>query len=353
MSSSTTTTANEEILSTSNTTNISEVSNISTTSISSDTTTTTTSNLINISSINLKNSTNLPSTSTLSSSTSSTSSTTTTTSSTTPPTTKRTIVVIGCTGRQGGGFIRALEEREKRSEWKIIGVTRDITSPEAKALATRGVILETGDTNDRASLDRILSTHSPVYAFFAVTNPFGFGPSRRWSGTGRAFGDTNAEEKQGIHMVDACKAANVSHFIFTSSAGASGSDVATMEVKAKIETYLIASGLKYSIVAPVGFYENLLNAFAGIKQGVVPGLIKEETRVQVCRRCIYLYVYFFVFELVYIVLFYLFIFFSPFRCVLLMMLVLLHVYFWKIQICGLERNWNLCVAYYYKISFYF
>ena len=197
---------------------------------------------------------------------------------------KKTLLVVGATGRQGGAVIDAMLEKTEDyypDMWEIIGMTRDPTQAASLALEKRGVSMVKGDCNDRESLRKLLDIHKP-YAVFAVTNPF----AARWTGGRPAATDTNAETAQGINLVDCSVAAGVSHFVFTSVASSHDSDpdgkgpVETFAAKAKVEDHLAKSGLSYTILGPVGFFENMTSSFAGIKQGVVPGLIKEGVNAQ-------------------------------------------------------------------------
>ena len=186
----------------------------------------------------------------------------------------KTILVMGATGRQGAAVVDALLSRSPAA-WRIICLTREPGSPPARALAARGLALARCDANSRASLDAALAAHAPVHAFFCVTNPF----AARWTGGAAPRGDTSAEAQQGIHAVDACKAAAVAHFVFTSVASANdctvdGEPVETFAAKWRVEEHLRASGLPHTILAPCGFFENLQSPFAGLKQGVVPGLLR-------------------------------------------------------------------------------
>ncbi len=108
-----------------------------------------------------------------------------------------------------------------------------------------------------------------MHGFFGVTNPF----TTRWTGLGRASTDVGAEERQGVNMAHACAAARVAHVVFSSASGAgeaAAAAVPTLAAKARIEAALRAAGVPHSVVAPAGFFENLLNPFAGLKQGFVP-----------------------------------------------------------------------------------
>ena len=199
-------------------------------------------------------------------------------SSSTPssPQQYKTIVIVGGTGNQGGAAIKHLQE-PRGIKWKIICISRDPSQAAAKALVSQGVVVEKGDANIRSSLDAVMQRHAPVHAMFAITNPF----TARWTGGTGAKTDVVAEEKQGCNMIDACKALGPSfeHFVYSSVASAGdsvvdGKGIPSFEAKDKIEKYLEKSGVPYTILAPVGFFENMTSSFAGIKAGVIPGLLK-------------------------------------------------------------------------------
>lgn len=63
---------------------------------------------------------------------------------------KKTVVVLGATGAQGGSVVRAF--RSDDSHYHIRAVTRSKASPRAQALITSGVEVVEGDTSDMASL---------------------------------------------------------------------------------------------------------------------------------------------------------------------------------------------------------
>ena len=208
----------------------------------------------------------------------------------------RTVIITGVTGRQGGGVARALAEANaedvasgRKPRWRLVGVSRDPTSAPAVALSGSpllgglGLDIQRADAMDRSSLDALLARNKPVYAFYAVTNPF----SVRWSGGKPPPTDIKAEEKQGENMIDACAAAGVQHFVLASSVGATdaGCDVPTLMVKARLEAYLARAASAgrlpcWTVIAPAGFFENMQSSFAGLKQGVVPGLLRAGTQMQ-------------------------------------------------------------------------
>jgi uncharacterized protein YbjT (DUF2867 family) len=195
-------------------------------------------------------------------------------SSLTLPPPPRKVVVIGATGRQGGATARRLLAI---GGWEVHALTRDPASDAAKDLVKLGMTVVKGDCLEVDSLD---AAFKGAYGVFAVTNPF----SKRWTGGSGAVTDTDAETVQGINVADACKRANVRHLVFASVAGAEAGvhkvHVATFEAKWRVEEHIRQIGIPASILCPTGFFENMRSPFAGIKQGVMPGLLKPGTRTQ-------------------------------------------------------------------------
>ena len=107
----------------------------------------------------------------------------------------RLVLVTGATGQQGGAVARNLLERG----FGVRALTRDPEKPEAKVLAERSAEIVRGDLEDRSSLDRALEG---VYGVFSVQNFWEAGYER--------------EIEQGKRLVDAAKAADVEHYVYSS-----------------------------------------------------------------------------------------------------------------------------------------
>jgi len=164
---------------------------------------------------------------------------------------KRTVLVAGATGQQGGAAIDALLARGH----KVTGVTRNPNSQKAKALAERGVTLAAGDFTDH---DALVRAASGVDAVYAMTTPFEAG--------------IEAEIKQGVALVEAAKAAKVEHLVLGSVASADkATGIPHFDSKYEVEKHLVASGLPYSIVAPVYFMDNAVSSWAlpSLKEGKI------------------------------------------------------------------------------------
>ena len=81
---------------------------------------------------------------------------------------KKILVVFGATGNQGGSVIKSiLNDPKTANEFKIRGITRDPSKPNAQALTAKGVECVAADINSK---DQIKSALHGAYAVFAVTN---------------------------------------------------------------------------------------------------------------------------------------------------------------------------------------
>ena len=86
---------------------------------------------------------------------------------------KKTIVVLGATGAQGGGLVRAITS-DPAGGFSARAVTRDPHSEKARALAALGAEVVAGDVDDRASLERAFAGAHGAYCvtfFWAHFSP--------------------------------------------------------------------------------------------------------------------------------------------------------------------------------------
>lgn len=111
---------------------------------------------------------------------------------------KKTIVVVGATGAQGGGLVSAILD-DPDGPFKVRGVTRNPDSERATALAQRGVELAQADLDDVESLKRAFDG---AYGAYCVTN--------FWEHFSAA-----KETEQGRNLASAAAAAGVQHAIWS------------------------------------------------------------------------------------------------------------------------------------------
>ncbi|MCD6010975.1 MAG: nucleoside-diphosphate sugar epimerase [Flavipsychrobacter sp.] len=111
---------------------------------------------------------------------------------------KKTIVVFGATGAQGGGLVRAILN-EPNSEFAVRAVTRDVNSDKAKVLASQGAEVVAANIDDKESIKKALNG---AYGAYFVT----------------FFWDHFSPEKEMEHaknMALAAKEAGIQHAIWS------------------------------------------------------------------------------------------------------------------------------------------
>jgi uncharacterized protein YbjT (DUF2867 family) len=111
---------------------------------------------------------------------------------------RRTIAVIGATGAQGGGLVRAILA-DPQGGFAARAVTRDVGSDKAKALAAMGAEVVAADVDDEQSLARAFEG---AYGAFCVTF--------YW-----AHFKPELEYAQARNMAGAARAAGLSHVVWS------------------------------------------------------------------------------------------------------------------------------------------
>jgi uncharacterized protein YbjT (DUF2867 family) len=158
-------------------------------------------------------------------------------------TSKRTILITGVTGHQGGAVAHAL----RGAGFRLRGLTRKPESEPAAALARLSVDVVKGDLDDEATLRRALAG---VWGVFGVQNTWEAGVER--------------EEAQGKRLATLAREAGVEHYVYTSVGSANQrTGVPHFDNKWRIEETV--RGLRFPshvILRPVAFMENLLAPFS-------------------------------------------------------------------------------------------
>jgi uncharacterized protein YbjT (DUF2867 family) len=155
------------------------------------------------------------------------------------------VLVTGATGNQGGAVTRHLMAKG----FEVRALTRHGNSPASQRLRQAGVQVAEGDMNDPASLDRALVG---VNAVFSVQDFWAKGVGCR------------GEVQQGMHLADAAKRANVSHFVQSGMAHGKHIDgIEHFESKQAIVAHIQAIALPHTVVGTVYFMDNLLDPKRG------------------------------------------------------------------------------------------
>lgn len=183
------------------------------------------------------------------------------------------ITVFGATGNQGSSVIKhLLADPVLSKEFKIRGITRDTSKPAAQALAQKGVELKIvcrmvlefstvfpNDANsfffsikaDLNSKSSVVEAITGSHTVFLVTN--------YWE-----TANPDTEFAQGKNVADAAKESGVSHLIFSSllnvteTTGGRLSHVPHFDAKAKVEQYIVSTGVPCTFVLAGYFMSNYL-----------------------------------------------------------------------------------------------
>lgn len=165
-------------------------------------------------------------------------------------TSKRTFLVTGATGQQGGAVARALLSRGH----SVKALTRRPDSDAARQLASGGATVVAGDLADAAS---VVDAARGVDTMFLMGNSYEAG--------------LEEETRQGIVAADAAKAAGIGHLIYSSVADADKkTGIPHFESKFLVERHIAGLGIPYTISAPVAFMENAVAPWSAgaLSQGI-------------------------------------------------------------------------------------
>ena len=164
------------------------------------------------------------------------------------------LTVFGATGQQGGSVVEyVINDPELSKQYKVRGITRDLTKSAAQALQKKGVEMVEADADDKKSLEQAMQGSHTVFGVTATIY------------------DEKLKERelaQGKAMADAAVAAGVQYFIFsslTNGGKVSGGKIrhlAHFDVKAEIEDYIRTKPMKSAFFAPGSFMQNF-NHFMG------------------------------------------------------------------------------------------
>ncbi|KAG0376432.1 hypothetical protein BGX24_007758 [Mortierella sp. AD032] len=159
------------------------------------------------------------------------------------------LVVFFATGQQGSSIINyVINDPALSKVYKVRGVTRDPSKPEAQALHKKGVEVVKGDMDDIVSLKQAMrGAHTVFAATFTVYD-------ERMEARERA---------QGRALGDAAVAEGVQYFIFstlphTNTISGGVYTVPAFDVKAETEQYIRSLPLNSAFFSPGSFMQNYL-----------------------------------------------------------------------------------------------
>ncbi|RTE82096.1 hypothetical protein BHE90_003396 [Fusarium euwallaceae] len=167
------------------------------------------------------------------------------------------LTVFGATGAQGGSVIQAVLANEVLSkEFKIRGITRDVSKPAAQALAQKGVEVVAADMSSKETLvDALKDSHT---VFLVTTPDFLSGGSQ--------------ELPHGKNVADVASDLGVKHLIYSSLLHVTETTegrlkhVVHFDDKAKVERYIRSKDIPSTFVLP-GYFMSNFTALQMIKKG--------------------------------------------------------------------------------------
>ncbi|MFS0897768.1 NmrA/HSCARG family protein [Mycolicibacterium litorale] len=174
---------------------------------------------------------------------------------------KRTIAVVGATGSQGGGLVRAI--LDDGGEFAVRALTRNPGSPKGAALSEAGAEVVAADLDDEASLDRAFDG---VHGAFVVTNYWAplaadAGISRAERELAQAAAAARALERTGVeHVVWSTLEDTRGHFADDSAVpDVEGYKVPHFDAKAEADAFF--AGLPVTYLRTTLFFENFVDSF--------------------------------------------------------------------------------------------
>ncbi len=174
----------------------------------------------------------------------------------------RVLLITGATGKQGGAVINALLSSPAKSQFTILAVTRNPSSPSALKLAKKSdnIKLVEGNLDNVSGIFESASkvTSEPVWGAFSVQVPFGNGAT------------AVTEEIQGKALVDEAVKRGVKHFVYTSAdrhgdkSSSNPTNVPHFISKHNIEQHLVKKTsdgkMTWTILRPVAFFVSFLTS---------------------------------------------------------------------------------------------
>lgn len=178
---------------------------------------------------------------------------------------KKIIAVMGATGAQGGGLVRAILA-DKNGPFAVRAITRNLDSAKAKSLARAGAEVVAADVDDPKSLERAFAG---AYGAFCVTFFWEhFSPER--------------ETAQAKGMADAAKRARLQHVIWSTLEDTRkwiplGDNrmptlmgkykVPHLDSKGEADRYFTEAGVPTTFLLTSFYWENLIFFGMGPKRG--------------------------------------------------------------------------------------
>lgn len=162
------------------------------------------------------------------------------------------ITVFAASGRQGSAAVHALLTAGR----PVRAVVRDPERDVARRLADAGAEVVSGSLDDVDAIDEALRGAGGLFLY----QPGFMSP--------QATPDIGPDDelRRGQAIIDAAARAEIGHIVYSSALGVDRSDTSPLlRPKTQLEQYLRSTGTPATILRPVGFMENYLGPFRGLR----------------------------------------------------------------------------------------
>jgi len=172
----------------------------------------------------------------------------------------KSVFVTGATGNQGSAVAMMLAQQG----FKVVALTRNLKAVKTQKLDHPNIKVVQGNLNSPKTYAPHLLQCDGVFSV-------------------QAQQAVEKEVRQGVKLIEEAKRASIKHFVYSSVFGTElNSGIAHFDSKLSIENQLRESGISFTILRPVSFFENFLipQVKKGIMKGVLTQPVNEETIMQ-------------------------------------------------------------------------
>jgi uncharacterized protein YbjT (DUF2867 family) len=178
---------------------------------------------------------------------------------------KRIIAVVGATGAQGGGLVRAIL-RDPEGGFAVRAITRTPDSPAARELAKLGAEVVAGNVEDRSTLERAFKGAYGAYCvtfFWAHMSPerekaeaSAMAQAAKRAGIQHAIWSTLEDTRQFVPLGDTRIPTLMGHY-----------KVPHFDAKAEADAYFATLGVPVTYLITSFYWENFIHFGMGLKPG--------------------------------------------------------------------------------------
>jgi len=178
---------------------------------------------------------------------------------------KKIIAVMGATGAQGGGLVRAILQ-DKNSPFTVRAITRNVNSDKARALAEMGAEVVFADLDDHASLE---NAFTGAYGAFCITFFWEHFSAEKEKADAKAMAETL--KKAGVKHVIWSTLEDTRKFIpLTDNRMPTllgGYKVPHFDAKEEANEFFISGGVPTTFLYTAFYWENFIFFGAGPQKG--------------------------------------------------------------------------------------